>query len=88
MDKANNGKVYALIEHYKVEYEGEWEYLLCVFKDIPTAEEIYNVINGIDSGINWKEVDEVTSLTLNSSIFSRTAWGDEVGLEIREMDLL
>ena len=86
MDKVNSGKVYALIEHYKVEYEGEWEYLLCVFKDIPTAEEINNAISGTDS--DWKKEERITSLTLNNSIFRRTAWGDEIGLEIREMELL
>lgn len=64
MNEVNSGKVYALIEHYKVEYEGEQEYLLCVFKDLPTAEEICNAVNGIDS--DWKKEDRISSFTLNT----------------------
>ena len=84
--------VYVLIGHI---YEGSGEdrdMLLSVFKEIPTEDLLCKVINSMEDSWHkeaFSSIDLATVvLNIGCSVISQTDWGDEIGLELREMELL
>lgn len=92
MNKMNSDMVYALIAHDLEDGDGG-ELFLGVYKELPKKEDIYHFINNLEC-VWWRkalsqiDIDMVLMSVNNIVICYHTKWWGDVGLELREVELL
>lgn len=92
MNKEDSDVVYVLLGHVYREFEEDWETFLGVFKEFPTLDSLSDIINSVEDEWlrrHFLQVDLGTVL-LNSGIpvVFLSDCGDEIGLELKEVELL